>query len=113
MMEAFLTSNEWPWCLTRIVVQGALGVVAANVDTLVGCAVLEPEWRVVVVALVMAVLAPVMAELGAARAAGGGSSRARRSAGRRCAARASRRRAGRPGARRGRGRRFEEVADDV
>jgi hypothetical protein len=35
---------------------------------LVGCAVLEPTWRAVVVALVMAVLSPVMAELGAASA---------------------------------------------
>ena len=60
MMEAFLTSNEWPWRLARTVVQGVLGVVVANVDMLVGCAVLEPEWRAVVVALVMAVLSPVV-----------------------------------------------------
>lgn len=73
MMEAFLTSNEWPWRLARTIVQGVLGVVVANVDMLVGCAVLEPEWRAVVVALVMAVLSPVMAELGAARASDGGS----------------------------------------
>ncbi len=72
MMEAFLTSNEWPWRLARTIVQGVLGVVVANVDMLVGCAVLEPEWRAVVAALVMAVLSPVMAELGAARASGGG-----------------------------------------
>lgn len=72
MMKAFLTSNEWPWRLARTIVQGVLGVVVANVDVLVGCAVLEPEWRAVVVALVMAVLSPVMAELGAARASDGG-----------------------------------------
>lgn len=71
MMEAFLTSNEWPWRLARTVVQGVLGVVVANVDMLVGCAVLAPEWRAVVVALVMAVLSPVMAELGAALPSGG------------------------------------------
>ncbi len=62
-MELFLTSNEWQWRLLRTVV---LGVVVANLDMLVGCAVLEPVWRAVVVALVMAVLSPVMAELGAA-----------------------------------------------
>lgn len=62
-MELFLTSNEWQWRLLRTVV---LGVVVANLDMLVGCAVLEPAWRAVVVALVMAVLSPVMAELGAA-----------------------------------------------
>ena len=49
MMETFLTSNEWPWRLARTIVQGVLGVVVANVDMLVGCAVLEPEWRAVVV----------------------------------------------------------------
>ena len=38
-MEAFLTSNEWPWRLARTIVQGVLGVVVANVDMLVGCAV--------------------------------------------------------------------------
>lgn len=72
-MNDFLTSNEWPWRLARMIAQGILGVVAANVDMLVGCAVLEPEWRAVVVALVMAVLSPVMAELGAALPDGGGS----------------------------------------
>lgn len=43
MMEAFLTSNEWPWRLVRTVVQGVLGVVVANADMLVDCAMLEPE----------------------------------------------------------------------
>ena len=46
MMEAFLTSNEWPWRLARTVVQGVLGVVVANVDMLVGCAVLEISGQV-------------------------------------------------------------------
>ena len=45
MMEAFLTSNEWSWRLARTVVQGVLGVVAANVDMLVGCAVRETTAR--------------------------------------------------------------------
>lgn len=65
-MSEFLTSNEWQWRLLRTVVQGVLGVVVANVDLLVGVAVLEPTWRALVVALVMAVLSPVMAEIGAA-----------------------------------------------
>ena len=43
-----------------------LGVVVANVDLPVGCAVLDPVWRALVVALVMAVLSPVMAEQGSA-----------------------------------------------
>lgn len=63
-MSEFLTGNEWYWRLARTVVQGVLGVVVANLDLLVGTMVLEPEWRALVVALVMAVLSPVMAEVG-------------------------------------------------
>ena len=65
-MNSFLTSNEWEWRLLRTIAQGVLGVVVANVDLLVGTAVLEPSWRALVVALVMAVLSPLMAELGKA-----------------------------------------------
>lgn len=72
-MEKFLTGNEWSWRLARTVVQGVLGVIVANVDLLVGCAVLDPTWRALVVALVMAVLSPMMAELGRALPEGGGS----------------------------------------
>ena len=42
--------------------QGVLGVLVANLDLLVGTLALAPEWRALVVALVMAVLLPVMAE---------------------------------------------------
>ena len=65
-MNKFLTSNEWEWRLLRTIAQGVLGVVVANVDLLVGTAVLEPSWRALVVALVMAVLSPLMAEIGKA-----------------------------------------------
>ena len=65
-MSNFLTSNEWEWRLLRTIAQGVLGVVVANIDLLVGVAVLEPSWRALVVALVMAVLSPLMAELGKA-----------------------------------------------
>lgn len=62
-MTTFLTSNEWQWRLARTIVQGILGVVVANIDVLVGAAVLDPAARAIVVALCMAVLSPVMAEL--------------------------------------------------
>ena len=65
-MTKFLTSNEWEWRLLRTISQGVLGVIVANIDLLVGVAVLEPSWRALVVALVMAVLSPLMAELGKA-----------------------------------------------
>lgn len=64
-MNDFLNSNERQWRLARTVLQGVLGVVVANIDLLVGTAVLDPTWRALVVALVMAVLTPVMAEVGA------------------------------------------------
>ncbi len=63
-MTKFLTSNEWQWRLARTIVQGILGVVVANIDVLVGAAVLDPAARAIVAALCMAVLSPVMAELG-------------------------------------------------
>ena len=56
-MTKFLTSNEWQWRLARTIVQGIL-------DVLAGEAVLDPAARAIVVALCMAVLSPVMAELG-------------------------------------------------
>lgn len=63
-MTIFLTSNEWQCRLARTIVQVILGVVVANIDVLVGAAVLDPAARAIVVALCMAVLSPVMAELG-------------------------------------------------
>lgn len=63
-MNDFLNSNEWYWRLARTVTQGVLGVVVANIDLLVGTAVFDPTWRALVVALVMAVLTPVVAEIG-------------------------------------------------
>lgn len=63
-MRKFLTSNEWQYRLLRTIVQGVLGVLVANLDVLAGMVVLDPAIRAVVVALVMAILSPVMAMLG-------------------------------------------------
>ena len=63
-MNEFLASNEWYWRLARTIVQGVLGVVVANLDLIVGWCVMDPSVRAFVVALVMAVLSPIMAELG-------------------------------------------------
>lgn len=65
-MNTFLTSNDWQYRLLRTIVQGILGVVVANLDLIVGAAVLDPTQRALVVALVMAVLSPIMAQLGTA-----------------------------------------------
>lgn len=63
-MNTFLKSNDWRYRLLRTIVQGVIGVIVANLDLLVGYVVLDPSIRALVVALVMAVLSPIMAELG-------------------------------------------------
>ncbi len=63
-MSDFFTSNEWQWRLVRTIVQGVLGVIVANLDLLFGYVILDPSMRAFVVALVMAVLSPIMAAIG-------------------------------------------------
>lgn len=63
-MNAFLTSNSTAMRLARTIVQAILGVIVANADIIIGAYVLEPQTRALIVALVMAVLSPVMAEIG-------------------------------------------------
>ena len=63
-MSEFLASNDWKWRLARTIVQGVLGVFVANIDLILGYAILDPTLRALVVAFVMAVLSPVMAALG-------------------------------------------------
>ena len=63
-MGKFLKSNSWQYRLLRTILQGVIGVVIANVDLIVGYCVLDPSQRALVVALVMAVLSPILAMLG-------------------------------------------------
>lgn len=63
-MSEFLASNDWKWRLARTIVQGVLGVFIANIDLILGYAILDPTLRALVVAFVMAVLSPVMAAIG-------------------------------------------------
>lgn len=63
-MNEFLTSNEWQYRLFRTIVQGVLGVIIANLDTITGAVVFDPSQRAIIVALVMAVLSPIMALFG-------------------------------------------------
>lgn len=63
-MNEFLASNDWYWRLARTIVQGALGMVIAKLDLIMGRCVLNPSMSGLVVALVMAVLSPIMAALG-------------------------------------------------
>lgn len=63
-MNTFLTSNEAKYRLARTILQGIIGIVIANIDLIMGQVILNPAQRAVVVALVMAILSPIMAALG-------------------------------------------------
>ena len=63
-MDKFLTSTDWRYRLARTIVQGILGVLVANIDLILGYTALDAPTRALIVALVMAVLSPVMAQLG-------------------------------------------------
>ncbi len=63
-MNTFLTSNDTKYRLLRTILQGIIGVLIANLDLLIGYAAIPTELRPVIVAAVMAVLSPIMSELG-------------------------------------------------
>lgn len=63
-MNKFLTSNEAKYRLARTILQGIIGVLVANIDTIMGQVVLDPAQRAIIVPVVMAVLSPIMAALG-------------------------------------------------
>ena len=63
-MERFLTSNETFFRLARTILQGILGVIVANLDYIVGFGHFSPDTRAIIVALVMAILSPIMSLLG-------------------------------------------------
>lgn len=63
-MNTFLTSNDTKYRLLRTIVQGLIGVLIANIDVLVGFAPINPDLKPIIVAVVMAILSPIMAELG-------------------------------------------------
>lgn len=63
-LNEFLTGNDARHRLYRTIVQGVLGVLAANLDLILGHTVFDAPTRAMLAALVMAVLSPVMAALG-------------------------------------------------
>ena len=63
-MNHFLTSNSPSMRLARTIVQAIIGVLISYADVLIGQFVISPELRPVIVALVMAILSPIMAMLG-------------------------------------------------
>ena len=63
-MNTFLTSNDTRYRLLRTILQGIIGVIIANLDLFIGQVAIPTEMRPVIVALVMAILSPIMSELG-------------------------------------------------
>ena len=59
-----MRENSGTMRLARTVVQGVIGVLVANLDLLIGYIRIDPALKPVIAAMVMAILAPVMSELG-------------------------------------------------
>ena len=63
--KTFLTSNKTKYRLARTIVQGILASIVAYLDVIVGMVPIPNELRPLIVAIVMAILSPIMSELGA------------------------------------------------
>lgn len=64
MGNEFLKSNKTRHRLLRTILQGIIGVLIANIDLLIGTMTIPVEYKPMIVALVMAILSPIMSELG-------------------------------------------------
>lgn len=65
-MNKFLTSNSALYRTLRTILQGIIGVLIANVDVLIAPLTISDSFKPIIVALCMAILSPIMAELGRA-----------------------------------------------
>lgn len=63
-MTKFLTSNSALYRTLRTVLQGIIGVLIANLDVLIAPLTISDSFKPIIVALCMAVLSPIMAEIG-------------------------------------------------
>lgn len=63
-MNRLFVRNDAKYRLLRTIIQGVIGVLIANADYLVSVFHFTPEARVIIVALVMAILSPIMAAMG-------------------------------------------------
>ena len=63
-MHTFLTSNETKYRLLRTILQGVIGVIITYAADLVGELNLDPVIAGALVALIMAILSPIMATIG-------------------------------------------------
>ena len=63
-IKKWLKSNSTAARLTRTIAQGVISVLVVNIDYLVGFIHISPETKAILVAVIMAILSPIMAELG-------------------------------------------------
>ena len=63
-MNRLWANNGAYYRLLRTIIQGVIGVLIANADLLVAGFSFAPEVKALIVALVMAILSPIMAALG-------------------------------------------------
>jgi len=66
-MTKFLTCNDALYRTLRTVLQGIIGVLIANLDVLIGSLTISDTMKPIIVALCMAILSPIMAEIGRAQ----------------------------------------------
>jgi hypothetical protein len=64
MWNTLLTDNSTSMRLLRTIIQGIIGVIIANLDVIIGTFSIQPELKALIVGLVMAILSPIMAEIG-------------------------------------------------
>lgn len=63
-MSKIILNNEPRYRLLRTIIQGIIGVLIANLDVIIGVFSWPVEIKAIIVALVMAILSPIMAAMG-------------------------------------------------
>lgn len=63
-MNRLLINNDTKYRLLRTIIQGIIGVLIANLDVIIGVFSWPVEIKAIIVALVMAILSPIMASMG-------------------------------------------------
>lgn len=65
MWNKFLSTNTSGMKVLRTIFQGVIGVIIANLDGIIGLQTWIPsEYKAITVAVIMAILSPIMAEIG-------------------------------------------------
>lgn len=65
MWNKFLSTNTSGMKVLRTIFQGIIGVIIANLDAIIGLQNWIPsEYKAITVAVIMAILSPIMAEIG-------------------------------------------------